>query len=881
MATIETLHLTAAAPPAALWRSAAEAIQAWLARRHVVATDAVVLLPFAELIAPARRALAACGGWLPRVHTTRTLTVALGPPRQPAPGEVTGDMAVDRATARELLRDHAWASAWLRRDPRAFDAALERLLRTAHALRAQAGALAPMERDGWWQRARDQVAGGTGVGATHRLLLRAAIEWAALSDGADSDRLFAHRPAGWVVVTLGGEDELALNLQQHAHAHGVPGLHLRADPPADDPFDAWPEQCAFEVEVAADAEDEALAAAWQVAQRVRSGASPVVLVAQDRALVRRVRALLERQQIEVVDETGWSLATTRAGAHASAALRAARMSSRPDDVLDWLKADLDPSMADALVALEKVWRGVRALDASLRARADALWRREQARLDAFARPLSRPLGEWLRAFDALLFGAAHSGPWRDDDAAVQLRRALRLREQDRASIAVAAQPAPQWRLDEFAAWVEAALEDAVFVPPASAVTAAVVITPLSRAIGRPFAAAVLPGADSRRLGPLPPESGLLDESLRRALGLPERGARQRRAAVSFVQLLRVPQVVALRRHADADELLSASPWLERLRLAQRRRGVAEFPEREVRLPQRGVALRPVPRPLPSAAGALPPVLSASAVETLRQCPYRFFARAALHLVEQDELDDDADQREAGTWMHATLERFHNAREARRDLDDDIDRFVAAGRGALQAMTESGEVLEEAMLPYSAGLPALAARYVRWLHVQEAEGWRFQAAEVEIPATPTGDAGLMLRGRIDRVDRRGGSSALRLIDYKTSPLEALKDKVRAPLEDTQLAVYVALQLARQPDASPVRACYVALDEPDAVVAIEHPEVEHSARALAHHVAAERVRIEAGEPLPALGEGAVCETCEARGLCRRDHWGGVDEGGSRAA
>jgi ATP-dependent helicase/nuclease subunit B len=25
------------------------------------------------------------------------------------------------------------------------------------------------------------------------------------------------------------------------------------------------------------------------------------------------------------------------------------------------------------------------------------------------------------------------------------------------------------------------------------------------------------------------------------------------------------------------------------------------------------------------------------------------------------------------------------------------------------------------------------------------------------------------------------------------------------------------------------------------------------------------------MPALGEGSVCETCEMRGLCRRDHWG----------
>src|SRR5205085_1545203 len=36
------------------------------------------------------------------------------------------------------------------------------------------------------------------------------------------------------------------------------------------------------------------------------------------------------------------------------------------------------------------------------------------------------------------------------------------------------------------------------------------------------------------------------------------------------------------------------------------------------------------------------------------------------------------------------------------------------------------------------------------------------------------------------------------------------------------------------------------------------------------AAEFERLRAGAGLAALGEGRVCDYCEARGLCRRDHW-----------
>ncbi len=883
MATIETLALSPATRPDELWRSVAHATRAWLAERQLPAADAVLLLPFAELLAPARRALAQSGGWLPRVHTPRTLAAALGPPVQHTAGELTGDAAIDRATARDLLRGQAWAAAWLQRDPRAFDAALHGLVRTAHTLRNAAISLPPHERVAWWQLARQQVAAGGAVGTTHRLLLRVAIEWCALGDTADADRLFAHRPCAWIALTLGGDDALALNVLREAASRGVPVLQLSGDPPSPDPFQDWPEHCAFEFEVADDAETEALATAWQVAQQVRSGATPVALVAQDRALVRRVRALLERQRIDVVDETGWSLATTRAGSHAAAALRAARAPARSDDVLDWLKSDLGEQVADELATLEKLWRGARVKDASLRARADALWLRERARLEAFARPHQRPLARWLRAFDNLLFGAAHSARWRDDAAALQLRRALFLNEQGQGGAAAWSDAVTTtWSLEEFAAWVDATLEEAVFVPPSTDQAAMVVVTPLARAIGREFAVAVMPGADDQRLGSLPPEPGLLDEVLRRGLGLPERPDRQRRAALSFVQLLRLPRVVALRRRADGDELLSASPWVERLRLARLQRGAPALIEREVHLPQREVAANPTPRPLPQAVGALPASLSASAVETLRQCPYRFFSRAALHLSEHEELDDDADKRDAGKWLHATLERFHVARGERRAELDDIRHFIAAGREALAALADAEGVSQEAMLPFSAGLPALAARYTHWLRRQEAQGWRFEAAEVSIGPTPTGSKGLMLHGRIDRIDTAGSDAkVVRLIDYKTTSRKALEDKVRTPLEDTQLAVYAALQLARQGGGGSIEACYLAIDDADETVAVVHDGVQDSANVLVREIAAERARIEAGAALPALGEGPVCDTCEARGLCRRDHWSDASEDAPGAA
>jgi len=36
-----------------------------------------------------------------------------------------------------------------------------------------------------------------------------------------------------------------------------------------------------------------------------------------------------------------------------------------------------------------------------------------------------------------------------------------------------------------------------------------------------------------------------------------------------------------------------------------------------------------------------------------------------------------------------------------------------------------------------------------------------------------------------------------------------------------------------------------------------------------------RIAAGAPLPALGEGSVCEFCAVRGLCRKDYWADAEQ------
>ena len=71
---------------ASAWRATATAIRGWLEERGVDRRDAVVLVPFVQLIDPLRRALAADSGWMPRVETARTLAEGLNPAADAAGG---------------------------------------------------------------------------------------------------------------------------------------------------------------------------------------------------------------------------------------------------------------------------------------------------------------------------------------------------------------------------------------------------------------------------------------------------------------------------------------------------------------------------------------------------------------------------------------------------------------------------------------------------------------------------------------------------------------------------------------------------------------------------------------------------------------------------
>lgn len=864
------------------WSAAVASAVRWADDGGVALRDAVFLVPFAQHLPLARAAWAARGDrWMPRVDTTQTLARSLAPASAPTGDDLRFDVALDTLTARRLLRSQSAFAGWLRRDPRAFDQAAQTLAQTAQSIARALATVPPAQRETSKVAGRQVLGVVGGIGSTERHLARIAFEWAAAQPAPATDVLFAWQPSAWIVVQAGGGDPL---LQQLLGSAAVPTLWIDADPPGDDPIQAVAPRAHVQVQVCGGFEDEAQRAAAQVLLDLSTHGAPVALIAQDRLLARRVHALLARQGVPVHDETGWTLSTTRAAAGVMALLRMASAVATVDEVLDAIKAwpatAAPSSGAGARAMLEAVlrrrqWARPSAVDVQqLPASAAALWNQAAEAAEPLRGAGAQTLAAWSLRLSQALQISGLADALAEDDAGLQVWAALRLNHADPWG-----GPAETLTLAEYARWVDAALEHASYVPAAPE-AASVVVMPAARAMLRPFAAVVWPGADEKQLGAVASPHPLLSDAEAQALGLQTAAQRRDRDLLAFAHALSHAPTTLLRRTDDDGASLSASPWLARIVAAQRGdRGsdggsddAAAADPRTVReLPS-----APVARPLPRAPGLLPERLSASACEALRSCPYRFFALRMLGLQTAEELDGDMEKRDYGTWLHAVLHQFHRARPTPRTPDADAAALAAAA-------AEQQAVLGWAdadFLPFAATFARLVPRYVEWLQGRDRQGAQWLDGERDWTVHPEAWQGIAMHGVIDRIDSvPGGSGAdgtgpvTQLIDYKTGSTAGLREKIRQPQEDTQLPFYAALAIEQGRAAGemgPLDAMYLALDDAKAIVEIRHPDVADSAQALVAGLGHDLQRLRQGAALPALGAGSACEHCDARGLCRRDHW-----------
>lgn len=835
------VNATAAAPGPSevVWPQVMAQLAVLLRERGAHPARTLVLLPYAQLIQEAKAAWAGTVGgthFVPRFESTMNWATSLGG-FDALDGDFRQDAARDVLTATSLLQ-RAGLGAHK-------DALATRLVEAAASLARQAAAVPPERRQAWGAEMVTLLGAElqTPLLRMEAALGQIALTWVAHSS-YPSDQLFSQQASGPVdlLVVLEGFQVEPVTAALQAH-FGERAVSLSLNLPG--------EARAPALHAAPDFEAEAQRAAACVLAHLAQGRSPVALVAQDRELTRRVRAMLGECGVALRDETGWKLSTTRAAATLMGLLRALAWHASTDAVLDLLKNA--PAFAPAAVeAAEKQLRqlGVRewrAVGGTLAAVHD-LAERLNALRDKLQR--ARPLAAWLRDLRAALQAAGQWDALVQDVAGQAVLDTLRLNEGAEAEFADA-----EARMDlaGFTGWVNQTLEAADF-KPVHPHEAQVVILPLSQLLGRTLQAVVLPGCDEQRLQVSPEPPGSWTPAQRERLGLPSReaGAAAQRAA--WLHALRFAHLDVLWRESDQGERLMPSGFVQELLLQGR--GIPQAADPRVSRP---LVLQPTPHPMPSGEALPVRRLSASAYEDLRRCPYRFFALRQLRLHEADELDAELGKRDFGNWLHTLLKFFHDALHATPATGLPV-RSAMMDQAAEQA-SRALALSDSEFLPFAASWPRVRDGYLAWLVDHEAAGAVFSAAEVE-KQTPLGE--LTLIGKIDRIDKLADGSAL-VIDYKTEARATTSERLKQPQEDTQLAFYAGLL-----DDDTLAAAYVNLGEKEPTRTYEQPGIVALRDELLDSILTDMARIAHGTPLPALGEGKACEYCSARGLCRKDFW-----------
>ncbi|KWR86009.1 PD-(D/E)XK nuclease family protein [Cupriavidus sp. IDO] len=648
-------------------------------------------------------------------------------------------------------------------------------------------------------------------------------------------------------------------------------------------------------------EDEAIAAADQLVQWLNEGRRNVALVAHDRIVARRARALLARAGAPVRDETGWKLSTTRA---AAALMRWFDLLVRDGDtaaLLDLLKSPFClPELAHrggAIALLERQVRrdGITGGWARLRhlfssdAPSPAFPAEEQRDAAEAARKAARdlirlladeatqwprgnaqkPLSTWLSCLDGTLDRLGMRNALAADDAGTQLLDAL-ARLQDLPQDETGAHATLSQ--SEFRAMLAALLESVAYKEPSASGPARITILPLNGARMRRFEGVVIVGCDDAQLPSSAAELMFFSNQMRRELDLEDRETRFAQQARDLAEVLlnNDDVVMTWQRFGGRGEPRHVSGWIERLSARCSRAGA---PIEASAAPLHHETFAEVRNmPAPAAPELVPTRWSAQAYNMLRRCPYQFFAGRMLGLAGLETVSDDLEKRDIGELLHRVLLRYHRDLQARREAGEHVTDEQRLARlneisddvfGAL--MAEDGNAIA-----YYRRWREVLPSYVAWQSAREAQGWFWRGGEIDagidLPM-PDGQP-IRLNGRIDRLDQ-GPGGAHAVLDYKTQSATRLKRKVSEVEEDCQLPFYgllradavggswIALEGAREGAAAPQRE--VGLPDFDAAVAW-----------LEEQMRSDVMRLRGGAQLPAFGDASACTYCNARGLCRKGFW-----------
>ncbi|MGH7944943.1 MAG: PD-(D/E)XK nuclease family protein, partial [Opitutaceae bacterium] len=160
----------------------------------------------------------------------------------------------------------------------------------------------------------------------------------------------------------------------------------------------------------------------------------------------------------------------------------------------------------------------------------------------------------------------------------------------------------------------------------------------------------------------------------------------------------------------------------------------------------------------------PERVAVTALKDYLSCPFRFYLTRVLRMKSVDPLKSELDALDFGILCHSALERIGSDPGLRACIDGDVLRAEVLHQLDRDVQERYGQLLS---LPLLIQIESARQRLAKLAELQAAEraaGWEIihveRPFELEL-------SGLIVRGKIDRIDRHAETGAVRVLDYKTS------------------------------------------------------------------------------------------------------------------
>ena len=650
-------------------------------------------------------------------------------------------------------------------------------------------------------------------------------------------------------------------------------------------------------------EQEARVIDIQVRRWLLEGSKNIGIVTNDRRLARRVRALLERANVLMLDAAGWTLSTTSAASAVVHWLDCIEQRFHHLKLLDCLKSpflsafinkygglELIGQFEQSVVYrygisgdLERYQKAIEShqnqIDEYYGSDASEQMMRMLVALQQALKPLVEVCSTALVGTDKYFFALekaisdlelAHA--LSEDDAGKEVLQEIHeLRHYSRRSGIK-----DNWA--GFRAWLMRNLERRKFHPPL--IGSGVELMGFAESRLYRFDALIVAGVSREHMPGSANDSPFFNEGVRHQLNLPSRYLPQRERFADFRRLLEAAPKVLLTvsKEQNGNPVLS-SPWLERLR-AMHKLAFHTVPDAAdllalARYPQtlinRDTAKEPEPESAPELRidpDLLPDKISATGYQKLVDCPFSFFANNCLALKPIEEIDDELDKADFGSRIHRILQAFHGG------IDGLPGPFAepVSEKNLDKATDLLADISEQVFQNDIKRLPSTLGWYLNWhrtipyylnwqmereklLRVTETESNH----EIRIMDSPP----LSLFGRLDRVD--SGNGQLAIIDYKTGKAPSKKKLHNG--ESVQLPFYAMLCEQQVSSTS-------ALEIGDGAVSerarLEDEELEQLVKDHTQRIRELFTDLAAGTNAPAWADSSTCHYCQHSGICRRELW-----------